>query len=216
FAGCEIAPDGVRAHPNINCFENATVHSISGTLGDFRLEVSTGDFNQTIDVGAVIVGDNPGKKIEYTRQQGIHGRDVAFAMQQKGVTGDPYFYPGMTSIPGLFVANPPGIRISNRQKGRASALLAAAAMVRGPRRNSGYTVVIDKEVCRGCGRCANVCPYQAVTFIENDLGLWYASVDELFCKGCGNCISVCPTSAADSPHRNQEFFKETLDEILLQ
>jgi heterodisulfide reductase subunit A-like polyferredoxin len=121
----------------------------------------------------------------------------------------------MTSIPGLFVANPPGVRISNRQKGRAVALQATVAIMRGPRRNRGYIVAIDKEMCRGCGRCAEVCPYQAVTLTENELGLWHASVDEPFCRGCGNCISVCPSGAIDSPHQNQKFFEETLDEILL-
>jgi heterodisulfide reductase subunit A-like polyferredoxin len=95
-------------------------------------------------------------------------------------------------------------------------MLASTAIPRGPRRNKGYIVVIDRETCRGCGRCADVCPYQAVSFAENDLGFRCASVDEAFCKGCGNCISVCPASAADSPYRSQEFFEKTLEEILLE
>jgi NADPH-dependent glutamate synthase beta subunit-like oxidoreductase/NAD-dependent dihydropyrimidine dehydrogenase PreA subunit len=216
FTGCEMASTAVLAHPNIRCCENATVHSISGTLGDFRLYVRTGDIDQSVQVGVVIIGHKSGKKIEFARQRGIHARSVGFAMQQRGVTGIPYLYPGMTSISGIFVANPPDVRISNRQKGGAAAVLAAAAIPREPRRNRGSVVVIDKETCRGCGRCADVCPYQAVSFAENDLGFWRASVDEAFCKGCGNCISVCPSSAADSPYRSQEFFEETLEEILLQ
>jgi heterodisulfide reductase subunit A-like polyferredoxin len=77
-------------------------------------------------------------------------------------------------------------------------------------------VVIDKEICRNCGRCVAACPYQAITLHENDFGGWYASVDEAFCKGCGNCISVCPSNAADSPYRSQKFFEQTLENILLQ
>lgn len=215
FVGSENSPKAVREHLNIHCFENTTVLSISGTLGDFRLDISIGARSQTIDVGAVIIGDRPGTKFQYRRQQEIHSRDVAFTMQEQGVAGVPYFYPGMTSIPGLFVADPPGVRISKRQKGSAAALLAASAMIRHLRRHRGYSVVIDKEICRGCGRCAEICPYQAVTFSKNDLGLWYASVDELSCKGCGNCISVCPSSAADSRYRSQEFFEETLEGILV-
>ena len=215
LAGCKPLPHPVRLHPNIHCFERAAVHSISGMLGDFRIDFSTGDCSQGIDAGVVIVGDRPLKKIEYIRQPEIQNRDVAFSMQKLGGDGVPYLYPGMTSIPGLFVANPPGVRISNRQKGRAVALQATVAIMRGPRRNRGYIVVIDKEMCRGCGRCAEVCPYQAVTFTENELGLWHASVDEPFCRGCGNCISVCSSGAIDSPHQNQKFFEETLGEILL-
>jgi len=88
-------------------------------------------------------------------------------------------------------------------------------MPRGPRKSKGHTVVIDKEVCRNCGRCVDVCPYQAITLHKNKIGGWYASVDQAFCKGCGNCISVCPSSAADSPYRSQKFFEQTLEEILL-
>ena len=116
----------------------------------------------------------------------------------------------------VIMADPPGIEISNKQKGQAAAVLTTAVMPRGPRRNKGYTVVIDSEVCRSCGRCVAVCPYQAITLHRNQIGGWYAAVDEAFCKGCGNCISVCPSDAADSPYRSQKFFEWTLEEILLQ
>lgn len=201
-------------HPNIHCFFETSVEGISGALGDFRLDVKSRDLRQSVHVGTVILGERSRKEIGYIHQAGLPGRPVACGMQQKGVGGVPHFHPCMTSVPGLFVTHPPGIRLSNRQKGEAAALLAAAAMPRGPRRSKGYTVTIDKEVCRGCGRCASVCPFQAVTLKENGLGGWCAEVDEAFCKGCGNCISVCPSCAADSPYRNQDFFERTLEEIL--
>ena len=56
------------------------------------------------------------------------------------------------------------------------------------------------------------CPYQAVTFLQNSLGGWYATVDEALCKGCGNCISVCPSNAADSPYRDQEYLEKLLED----
>jgi heterodisulfide reductase subunit A-like polyferredoxin len=136
-------------------------------------------------------------------------------MQDMDIPGIPFFYPGSTAISGLFLAEPPGINVSNRKKGAAAAAQAAAIMPREPRHSKGYTVVVDESLCRSCGRCIRVCPYQAVTLHRNAMDGWAAWVDETLCKGCGNCISVCPTNAADSPYRNQEFLEQTLEKILL-
>jgi heterodisulfide reductase subunit A-like polyferredoxin len=136
-------------------------------------------------------------------------------MQKAGTTGIPFYYPGMTSVRGLFVADPPGINVSNRQKGHAAAALAAAIMPQGPRHHKGFTVTVNSEQCRGCGRCIKKCPYRAITMKNNDIGSCYAHVDETVCKGCGNCISSCPSNAADSPFRNQIFLEKTLEEILI-
>ena len=127
----------------------------------------------------------------------------------------PFFYPGATSIPGLFLADPPDINVSKRRKGAAAAIQAAAVMPRGPRQSKGFTVVVDTALCRGCGSCIKACPYQAITLSLNELQGWVATVDEALCKGCGNCISRCPSNAADSPYRNQAFLEQTLEELLL-
>jgi ferredoxin len=74
-------------------------------------------------------------------------------------------------------------------------------------------VEVDTDRCRGCGRCLQACPYQAVTFHENAVGGWHAVVDEALCKGCGNCISICPSNAADSPYRNQAYLEQMLEEV---
>ncbi len=215
FTKNDQPPVEVVGFPNIHCFVKADVHCLSGTLGDFKLDVRTNEIEQSLHVGTVILGENSRKRIGYACQDGMSNRPVACAMQKKGDPGIPLFYPGMTSIAGLFLANPPGIQISNKRKGEAAAILAAAVMPRGPRKSKGYTVHVNQSLCRGCGRCSAVCPYQAVTLQPNSIGGWHARVDEAFCKGCGNCISVCPTNAADSPYRNQSFFEKTLEEILL-
>jgi len=216
FGNRTSAGDAIKSHANIHWFEDADIHQISGTLGDFTLDTRTGDLSQKIHVGAVILGEKSRKRIGYVHQAGLPTRPIACAMQQQGVTGIPFFYPGMTSISGLFVADPPGISVSARQKGEAAAILVAAAMPRGPRKSKGYTVSIDSEVCRGCGRCVDACPYHAVSLYSKGNDAWAARVDEAFCKGCGNCISVCPSNAADSPYRSQLFFEQTLEDILCQ
>lgn len=208
--------DALDAFPNVHFFEGAAVKKVTGTLGDFKVDLENGESDRSVHVGAVILGEKSRKRIAYVRQDGMRDRGIICAMQKKDTPEIPFFYPGMTAVSGLFVADAPGVNVSKKQKGEAAAVLAAAVMPRGPRKSKGYTVVIDKEVCRSCGRCMEKCPYQAVTMHDNGIGGWYAAVDEAFCKGCGNCISVCPSNAADSPYRSQKFFEQTLEDILQQ
>jgi NADPH-dependent glutamate synthase beta subunit-like oxidoreductase/NAD-dependent dihydropyrimidine dehydrogenase PreA subunit len=203
-------------HSNIHCFEGSQVRGLSGTLGDFQVFVESDGFSQVLQVGAVILGEKSKRFIPYIPQEGLPAKVVVSAMQKHGVSGIPFLYPGATSIAGLFLANPAGIHVSERKKGSAAAALAAAIMPRGPRQSKGYTVVVDEDRCRGCGRCTKVCPYQAIAFHSNNVGGWYALVDEALCKGCGNCISVCPSNAADSPYRDQAYLEQLLKEVLAQ
>ncbi len=203
-------------HPNIHCFDGSTVEAISGTLGDFRVHMQLDGVSQILQTGAVILGEKSRNLIPYIPQEGLPSRVVTSSTQKNGIPGIPFHYPGATSIAGLFLANPPDIHVSERKSGSAAAVLAAAIMPRGPRQSKGYTVVIDESQCRGCGRCIQVCPYQAITFNRNPVEGWCALVDEALCKGCGNCISVCPSNAADSPYRDQAYLEQLLEEVLVQ
>jgi len=57
--------------------------------------------------------------------------------------------------------------------------------------------VLDEKVCSGCGWCADVCPYGAITLVEGRDGRRVASVNETVCKGCGSCAATCPAGAMD-------------------
>ena len=206
-------------HPNIHCFQGSRITAIGGTLGDFQITVETGDFAQVMQVGAIILGEKAGRRVPYAHfesgQEGLPNTVLTVDMQKKGVPDIPFHYPGATPISGLFLTSTPGIQISQRKAGLAAAVLAAAVMPRGPRQSKGFTVVVDEQRCRGCGRCIEICPYRAVSFNPNGVGGWHAVVDEALCKGCGNCISICPSNAADSPYRNQEYLERILEEVLL-
>ncbi len=202
-------------HPNIHNFGEASVLRLRGTVGNFEVTLDTRGVKQIMHVGAVILGEQSRKRIPYMPLADLPAHIVESAMQKRGITGIPFFNPGATSIPGLFLANPAGIAVSDRIKGTAAAILAAAAMPRSPRQNKGYTVSVDDSLCRGCGRCIGVCPYQAVSFRPNAMDGWYAVVDEALCKGCGNCIAVCPSNAADSPYRDRKYLNQMIAELLL-
>ncbi|BBD06895.1 4Fe-4S binding protein [Desulfovibrio ferrophilus] len=56
--------------------------------------------------------------------------------------------------------------------------------------SSGYVAVIDEELCKGCGVCAQKCQFHALTTKD---GL--TRLDPAQCMGCGICVNACPTDA---------------------
>ncbi len=55
---------------------------------------------------------------------------------------------------------------------------------------------VNTEACLWCGKCAEVCEYDAVKPIERN-GKMIAEVNISTCKGCGICTPVCPTNAIE-------------------
>jgi len=62
----------------------------------------------------------------------------------------------------------------------------------------GYTFLVDRQWCSACGRCVEVCRFDAVRLVQAapDRPDWrVAEIDPLACEGCGCCADVCPTEA---------------------
>jgi len=60
---------------------------------------------------------------------------------------------------------------------------------------------IEKQLCRGCQECLDACPYQAITYLDEQM---ICQVNEAVCKGCGACAVACPTGAASIYHFNDK------------
>ncbi len=56
--------------------------------------------------------------------------------------------------------------------------------------SSGYVAEVDADGCAGCGACADICQFAAVSM---DTGR--AEVNAQACMGCGLCESRCPQAA---------------------
>lgn len=56
---------------------------------------------------------------------------------------------------------------------------------------------IDKSTCDFCGKCAQVCAYNALAVLKNDV-LVFANL----CHGCGGCSLLCPRKAITEVDRN--------------
>ncbi len=62
----------------------------------------------------------------------------------------------------------------------------------------GYIPVpkIDKDKCTYCGRCAEVCAYNAIAVVKENV-LVFAEL----CHGCGGCTLLCPEKAMSEQNR---------------
>jgi heterodisulfide reductase subunit A len=74
----------------------------------------------------------------------------------------------------------------------AAASKAAALVAQGFIELDPFIAKVDEELCTGCQTCLNVCPYNAISRIE-EKGV--AQVNEALCTGCGTCVAACPSSA---------------------
>ena len=90
----------------------------------------------------------------------------------------------------------------------AAASSAAIPMAMGHVRSEAITATVDEDLCRGCGKCKEVCEYNAINLDRKVLDvepfvlapMILAKVNEVVCKGCGSCASACPTGAITMKH----------------
>lgn len=55
---------------------------------------------------------------------------------------------------------------------------------------SGEIALIDQDSCIKCGKCQDVCRFDAIPIIDSQY-----IIDTLGCEGCGYCARVCPSDA---------------------
>ncbi len=65
------------------------------------------------------------------------------------------------------------------------------------------SMLIDEDLCRGCGLCASVCPYSAIEMVQTAKGI-KAHMIAVACKGCGTCGATCYKHAIKMNHYTNE------------
>ena len=72
-----------------------------------------------------------------------------------------------------------------------------------PPQRSKSAAAIDLDNCNGCARCADDCPFGAITMMDRSDGMAYekeAVVDPSLCLSCGMCVGSCPTATPFRRH----------------
>jgi heterodisulfide reductase subunit A len=72
---------------------------------------------------------------------------------------------------------------------------------------------INFDACVWCGKCAEVCEYNAIHPLEM-YGKTVASVNEAVCKGCGMCAPICPLDAIDMAQYSNNEIEGMIDGFL--
>jgi len=112
-----------------------------------------------------------------------------------------------TPIDGIYLA---GTAQGPKDITDASAMGSAAAaktvipLVRGKVEVQPIVAAVNEDLCKGCGKCEEVCEYGAIKVEEAQppitVPTLIARVTEAQCKGCGSCAVACPTGAITMKH----------------
>ena len=96
---------------------------------------------------------------------------------------------------------------------QAAAARAATVLSRKTIEVEGVVSSVEESLCRGCGKCVEVCPYGAPHLVEKG-GILFSNIQEALCKGCGACAVACPTGAASIRHFNDREVLAMVDAAL--
>ncbi|MHA2495267.1 MAG: FAD-dependent oxidoreductase [Candidatus Hodarchaeales archaeon] len=89
--------------------------------------------------------------------------------------------------------------------------------------SEGAIAEVSQEICRGCGRCADICPFKAISLEEKTVVLETQTIQTVkafvnagSCKGCGTCVVSCPVSAITIHHFPNKTIEAQFDAVLLK
>jgi len=72
------------------------------------------------------------------------------------------------------------------------------------------TSFVEEELCAGCGQCAQICAYSALTLhpVRGKM-----TVNPVLCQGCGACAAACPSGAINVHHFTFDQYLSQIDAL---
>lgn len=71
---------------------------------------------------------------------------------------------------------------------------------------------VDQEKCSGCRICNGLCPFNAISFLEDRR---VTEINPALCQGCGTCVAACPAGAIAGTGFSDEQIIAQIDGLLL-
>lgn len=146
---------------------------------------------------------------EMARRFGIGCSDAGFFIERH-----PKLDPIATMTDGIFIAGacqgPKDIPASVSQ-GAAAAARVLTLISQGEVEIEPVRASIEKEQCSGCRICNNLCPFNAIDFLEEEGVSW---VNPALCKGCGTCVAACPSQVITGQHYTYESIMSQIEGLL--
>jgi len=125
---------------------------------------------------------------------------------------------------GIFLAGTahfPKLTSESIFQGSGAAVRVMALLAKGYILSEGAISEVNQDICRGCGRCEEICPYKAIELqiktvqVESrEIQTVKAYVNEAVCKGCGSCVVTCPVSAINIKHFPNKTIEAQVESIL--
>jgi heterodisulfide reductase subunit A len=72
---------------------------------------------------------------------------------------------------------------------------------------------VDQDLCSGCRICNGLCPFNAITFIEDRM---VTEINPALCQGCGTCVAACPAGAISGTGFSDEQIIAQIDGLLFR
>jgi heterodisulfide reductase subunit A2 len=164
-----------------------------------------------LDMLVLAVGVEPPKSIRKLQEMlGLQLSPDGFFLE-----AHPKLQPVDAATRGIFYAGcaegPKDIKESVTQASAAAAR-AIRLMHRGEILTEPITSEVIVEHCKSCGKCAEVCPYNAITVDVKKKTA--AVVNTAACAGCGTCAAECPFGAITMNHFTDLQILNQVDELL--
>jgi len=126
----------------------------------------------------------------------------------------PKLRPVDTSMAGVYLAGccqGPKDICDTISQARAAASAAMIPLMRRQVQVEATTSFIDEEICAGCGQCAEVCTFGALSLhpVRHVM-----TVNPVLCQGCGACAATCPSGAINVHHFTFEQFMSQIDALM--
>ena len=168
-----------------------------------RLEV------HEVDMLVLAVGAKPAATTEPIRQMVSLSRSPSGFLRE----AHPKLRPVDTPTKGVYIAgaaeSPKDVRESVTQASAAAS--RASILLNKPRFHvEAITAVVNDELCKMCGQCADVCPFGAIAWQKKQV----ARVTSAACAGCGTCAAECKFGAIEMRHFSDQAVYAQIDAIL--
>jgi heterodisulfide reductase subunit A-like polyferredoxin len=192
----QLQDEGITVRPWPDTLE------LQGSPGNYEVLLEYRSQVDRVSAGAVIVDvgelNTRPSPVNPSSSSGLLGRIIARIDNSSCFTSESADIIRETTIgerSGIFLVLPDGDKSPEDQSTHGLAIAARVSIYLeqasiSPRATA---VLIDQKLCRGCGDCADICPY--IEMKENGNGTVYAQLNNVLCFGCGACITRCPAGA---------------------
>jgi heterodisulfide reductase subunit A len=202
--------------------KSSGVRYIRGLPGEVRQAPANGNLWVTVenttanrleahefDMLVLAVGATPATDTEAIRQL------VSLSKSPSGFLKEahPKLRPVDTPTKGVYIAgaaeSPKDVRESVTQASAAAS--RASILLNKPKfAVEAITAVVDEDLCKMCGQCADVCPFGAIQWQKKQV----AHVTSAACAGCGTCAAECKFGAIEMRHFSDQAIYAQIDAML--